>query len=103
MTQNKAHLFVPLVKALADGKTIQLKLGNKWEDMEGNISFDYTIDHYRIKSEIKKVECWAVVCLKTNLVKRVFNCPRQADGSYAHLYDNGEHTLVQLTGSYETA
>lgn len=55
MNRDNAHLFMPLVAALADGKTIQYKssVNGRWADMESgaNIGFSFGIDRYRIKSE----------------------------------------------------
>lgn len=53
MNKDNAHLFLPLVQALADGKTIQLVIapGSKsWMDME-NVDFSCPVEEYRIKPE----------------------------------------------------
>ena len=64
MNKDNAHLYLPLVQALADGKTIQMadavninREGYDWSDDEGEIMFDSPIEYYRIKPEPK--ECWA--------------------------------------------
>lgn len=54
MNRHNAHLFMPLVAALADGKTIQYRSSpNKdWGDMlNPDIAFSSSIDKYRIKPE----------------------------------------------------
>lgn len=60
MNKENAHLFLPLVQALAEGKTIQWK-SNKgfWDDLH-EIEF-YTYDDpecYRIKPEPRTFEMW---------------------------------------------
>jgi len=63
MNKENAHLYLPLVQALADGKTIQFKCllmetipynsDFKWKDIACNSEFKWTNapDHYRIKPE----------------------------------------------------
>lgn len=55
MNKDNAYLFMPLVAALADGKTIQYRnsVNGKWTDMgpDSNIGFNQSIDRYRIKVE----------------------------------------------------
>lgn len=61
MNAQNAAQFLPLVQALADGKTIQLHGNRGWEDVEppGNIGFNFPIEDYRIKPELPKPrECW---------------------------------------------
>ena len=48
MTGENAKDFLPLVQALADGKTIQFFVNNKWVDIT-DISFCSDIKRYRIK------------------------------------------------------
>jgi hypothetical protein len=50
MNKENAHLYLPLVQALADGKTIQLKTGDYWND-SGELVFSLLPDDYRIKPE----------------------------------------------------
>ena len=63
MTREEAKELVPIVKAYAEGKTIQyMDRNNNWNDFN-NPSF-YGDSHYRIKPEYKyrpfetKAECW---------------------------------------------
>jgi hypothetical protein len=52
MNKENAHLFLPLVQALADGKTIQYIENGIWNDMFGDsIAFGNHFEHYRIKPE----------------------------------------------------
>ena len=57
MNKDNAHEYLPLVQALADGKTIQIK-ATEWEDFEEheNIEFDADPSNYRIKPEPRKFE-----------------------------------------------
>ena len=52
MTQQNAHLYLPLVQALADGKTIQTSNGYHWHD-EPHQDFVFSMEPagYRIKPE----------------------------------------------------
>jgi len=64
MTKENAHLFLPLVQALAEGKTIQYKSSSdQWIDSDKNgFAFNAPPDHYRIKPEPRKpLECWLYV------------------------------------------
>ena len=66
MNKDNARDYLPLVQALAEGKTIQVKIhdlqGNFlcWED-EDNLNFKVPPYHYRIKPEPKKD--WARLAL----------------------------------------
>jgi len=52
MNKKNAHLFLPLVQALADGKTIQYIDNGIWKDMFGDsIAFGNHFEQYRIKPE----------------------------------------------------
>lgn len=67
MTKDNAKDFLPLVQALAEGKTIQLLYDNGiWENLK-DVSFNTDIENYRIKPEPEYVpfdtveeliECW---------------------------------------------
>lgn len=53
MNSSNAKQFLPLVQALADGKTLQYFIDGKWNDMNSNgvIGFDGPPERYRIKPE----------------------------------------------------
>lgn len=59
MNKDNARDYLPLVQALAEGKTIQVKIHNfegnflHWED-EDNPTWRVPAEHYRIKPEPKK-------------------------------------------------
>ena len=56
MNAQNAAQFLPLVQALADGKTIQLNGHRGWEDVKppDNIGFNFPVEKYRIKPEPPK-------------------------------------------------
>lgn len=64
MTKENAHLFLPFVQAMAEGKTIQYMYKNLgdilWNDFydEDQISFGGAIENYRIKPEPRTFELW---------------------------------------------
>jgi len=59
MTAENAKDFLPLVQALADGKTIQNKTCDGWVDLPGNaIAFSNYPESYRIKREPREWDMW---------------------------------------------
>ncbi len=54
MTKATAKKFMPMVKALSEGKTIQHRNFNtrKWQDLKEPM-FISSVKHYRIKPEAK--------------------------------------------------
>jgi len=60
MNKDNAHLFLPLVQALAEGKTIQIKFDDEWDDRPNTWDFSWTHppDRYRIKPEPRTFEMW---------------------------------------------
>jgi hypothetical protein len=56
MNKNNAKDFLPLVQALADGKTIQFDDGGDWVDVENLITDPYDPDEYRIKPSPRTFE-----------------------------------------------
>lgn len=56
MNKDNAHLYLPLVQALADGKTIQqfCESTDTWDTFyEGDeVEFDDIIEYYRIADEV---------------------------------------------------
>lgn len=60
MNKDNAHLYLPLIEALAMGKTIQVKnLAGKWTDYE-SVVFSNPPEDYRIKTEPRKPREWTV-------------------------------------------
>lgn len=60
MNKDNAKDYLPLVQALADGKTIQAKcqVGMDqfgWRDCEGDTSFHGLAENYRIKPEPREI------------------------------------------------
>lgn len=59
MKQSEAKDFLPLIKAWAEGKELQIKWGNGWET-EDNLGFQNPVSEYRIKPEPRVVKGYAV-------------------------------------------
>jgi hypothetical protein len=58
MNKENAHKFLPLVQALADGKTIQhIGPDDKWHDCNP-CYFNIPPEHYRIKPEPRTWSVW---------------------------------------------
>jgi hypothetical protein len=60
MNKENAHLFLPLIQALVDGKIIQHKwINDHWMDMDDDeIEFCADPEVYRIKPEPRTFEMW---------------------------------------------
>jgi hypothetical protein len=61
MNKENAHLYLPLIQALAEGKTIQHKwVDGHWDDIDNHviISFYEPPHYYRIKPEPRTFEMW---------------------------------------------
>lgn len=61
MNKDNAREFLPLVQALADGRTIQsraIKDTTKWIDMIGHIAFGSDPEFYRVKPEPVELVVW---------------------------------------------
>ena len=60
MNKENAHLFLPLIQALADGKIIQHKwIDDNWIDLgDVEIAFCAYPEVYRIKPEPRTFEMW---------------------------------------------
>lgn len=60
MNKDNAAQFLPLVQALADGKTLQWRQGvdSAWHDTGGEVRFNYDATNYRIKPEVFTREFW---------------------------------------------
>jgi hypothetical protein len=59
MNAQNAHEYLPLVRALADGKTIQCRyqIEDDWYE-ESEINFNWPLESYRIKPESRTFEMW---------------------------------------------
>ena len=58
MNKTDAHLYLPLVQALADGNTLQCKdITGEWIDLL-NVTLAGEPQHYRIKPEPRVWEVW---------------------------------------------
>jgi len=60
MNKENAHLYLPLVQALAEGKTIQFNQGDAWIDAATNADFKWldSPDNYRVKPEPRTWSFW---------------------------------------------
>lgn len=57
MNASNAKDYLPLVKALAEGRAIQVNngpLGSIWEELN-EVAFDFPADQYRIKPEPREI------------------------------------------------
>lgn len=68
MNKDNAKDYLPLVQALADGKTIQVKLGNDscWIDAKTPTFHEQPPEFYRIKPDPPKPREWWVNIYKAN-------------------------------------
>lgn len=57
MNKDTAAQYLPLVQALAEGKTLQLNSGGNWRD-ESDVIFSFPPNRYRIKPEPRKI--WTI-------------------------------------------
>ena len=58
MNAQNAHEYLPLVQALADGKTIQFNYEEDgWKDTE-SVELQYSAKYYRVKPEPRTFDVW---------------------------------------------
>lgn len=81
MNSSNAHLYLPLVQALSEGKIIQRDYqypNGKWQDITFDLIIDLPPDHYRIKPEPR------VFYLLENTISKskVFFCRKEELASY---------------------
>ena len=57
MNKEDAHLYLPLVQALVDGKTLQIEIDSEWEDIDCS-AFTRPPQDYRIKLEPRVWKVW---------------------------------------------
>ena len=57
MTPEQAEKFLPLIQAVADGKTLQSIHGDGWKDIESPITYQ-SAERYRIKPEPLEFDVW---------------------------------------------
>ena len=58
MNAQNAKEYLPLVQALADGKTLQVEDYAGWVDLREEINFVFDPEDYRIKSEPRTFDIW---------------------------------------------
>ena len=57
MTPEQAEKFIPLLQAVADGKTLQSLQGDEWKDVQSSITWKGA-ERYRIKPEPIECDVW---------------------------------------------
>lgn len=77
ITRENAKLWLPLMQALADGKTIQMLSVNQWKDVD-EVQFLKPVDHYRIKPEPRR---WWVNVYPNGHLGFLYNSKEEADFS----------------------
>ena len=58
MNKENAQEFLPLVQALAHGKTLQIDGLAGWVDLSEEINFEFDPKDYRIKPELRTFDIW---------------------------------------------
>lgn len=60
MNRSNAALYLPLVQALADGKTLQYRYNGKWNSTHVDSEFKWSLSpsRYRVKPEPVVVPVW---------------------------------------------
>lgn len=58
MNKDNAKEYLPLVQALADGKTIQFDDDGDWVDVINLNTESYDYDEYRVKPEPRTFDMW---------------------------------------------
>jgi len=96
MNKDNAHLYLPLVQALADGKVIQVSAGFKsarvWSDLE-NVEFTESPGRYRIKPEPR--EWWLVRSSASGSFAKEF--PNEQDArAYAETFGYAALVVVHV-------
>ena len=98
MTREQAKELLPIIRAFAEGKTIEIYNNTEWQDLIiESIKFDCKPSCYRIKPEPKyrpfksKEECWNEM-----LKHQPFGWLKSKDKGYFHLIG-----LVQFESEFE--
>ncbi len=107
MNKSNAHLYIPLLQAISEGRTIQFKKdANVWEDFNGETNFLFDVDRYRIKPEEKYIPFDDTALFKLFLdgIKIKDKCSNR----YFSIVDfegfnDGEHAGILIDGRWENA
>lgn len=94
MNKYNAHEYLPLVQALADGKTIQIKT-TEWEDFEEyeNIKFDEDPSLYRVKPKPRTFEVYRHKSLGTMITTDHYEANNYAERFF---YDYERITVQEV-------
>ena len=60
MNSQNAHQYLPLVQALADGKTLQIQNSQGWIDLTDELNFVFDPEEYRIKPELRTFKLYII-------------------------------------------
>jgi hypothetical protein len=91
VNKENAKDYLPLVQALADGKTLQLKVcDDSWQDFS-NTDFCNPAIYYRIKPKPRE---WWVVLTSTGSPVDVYQCRATAESASAGV--TPARTIVQV-------
>lgn len=99
MNKDNAHLYLPLIQALAEGKTIQVYIpyNKTWVDKD-NLKFDASPDQYRIKPESITQEFYYVRHKTSNLPKEyavfLYSSRKSAEEYLKDINSNGENYVI---------
>lgn len=95
MNKGNAKYYLPLVQALADGKTIQgyHSNDNGWIDYDGRIVFSEPANEYRIKPVL--IERWALLFGRSRIGDTIYES-RDDAVSHIHISDVKVIKLVEV-------
>ena len=91
ITKENAHLYLPLVQALKDGKTLQVTNLHEWVDVELTF-FRLPPEQYRIKPEPLEINIWVDDANNTPLLRgheictSVLSVGEKSDGKTVRLF-----------------
>jgi hypothetical protein len=83
ITKDNAAQYLPLVQALAEGKTLQMKTGDSWIDAARSLSFTCEPERYRVKPPEPR-RFWVNVYDKTKSLQRAgyaYDSRKEADAA----------------------
>ena len=88
MDRNQAKELLPIIKAFAEGKAIEVKINNVWKDVDNNHNCVFLPDsyEYRIKPEPKyRSFANAEECLQEMLKHQPFGWIKAKEGGYQNI------------------
>lgn len=79
MNKENAAQYLLLIKALAEGKTLQIKPYGNWVDAPNELKLDASADYYRIKPERKTITGFVNVYSQDNYTVGLNQTKEQAN------------------------